>query len=274
MAEPWALRHKFLKKRVYTALVEGRNLRRASCLHALSRPEIDHLRSLAPKVPICLVPNGVDPTPFDELPARSLLESTHPELINKFIILFLGRLHVKKGLDLLAQAVARVVHHHPNLHLLIAGADEGAKSPLVQLAQYLGIADRLTFLGHVAGESARLAWGAADAFVLPSYSEGFSMAVLEALAARLPVVITDSCHFPELAAADGGITAPPTPEGITQALRNLLERSPEERAALAARGRALVESRYTWNRQAERLAQVYNWLLEGGPAPDVVIEPA
>ena len=60
MAEPWALRHKALKKRVYTALVEGRNLRRASCLHALSRPEVGHLRALAPRSTVCFVPNGVD----------------------------------------------------------------------------------------------------------------------------------------------------------------------------------------------------------------------
>ena len=69
MAEPWALRHKRWKKRLYLALVEAKNLRRASCLHALSRPEIGHLRELAPWTPICFVPNGVDLAAFDDLPA-------------------------------------------------------------------------------------------------------------------------------------------------------------------------------------------------------------
>jgi len=64
MAEPWALRQKALKKAIYTALVEGKNLRRAACLHALSRPEIGHLRALAPKAPVCFVPNGVNLAPF------------------------------------------------------------------------------------------------------------------------------------------------------------------------------------------------------------------
>src|SRR3954454_10537844 len=71
MAEPWALRHKYWKKKVYTALVEGKNLRHASCLHALSRPEIGHLRAIAPGTPVCFVPNGVDLEPLDDLPPRA-----------------------------------------------------------------------------------------------------------------------------------------------------------------------------------------------------------
>ncbi len=71
MAEPWALRQKRWKKRIYLALVEARNLRRAACLHALSRPEIEHLRQIAPWTPICFVPNGVDLAFFDRLPARA-----------------------------------------------------------------------------------------------------------------------------------------------------------------------------------------------------------
>jgi glycosyltransferase involved in cell wall biosynthesis len=80
MADPWALRHKAWKKKLYLGLVESKNLRRASCLHALSRPEIDHLRGLAPWSPVCFVPNGVDLSAFDGLPPRSAIEAEHPEL--------------------------------------------------------------------------------------------------------------------------------------------------------------------------------------------------
>jgi len=128
----------------------------------------------------------------------------------------------------------------------------------------------VTELGHVSGSRARLAWGAADAFVLPSYSEGFSMAILEALAGRLPVVITTACHFPELATAGGGIVVEPTAPAVTAGLRDLLERSPADRADLGRRGRALVEADYTWGRQADRLAAVYRWAAGGGPAPEAV----
>ena len=271
MAEPWALRHKYLKKKLYTLLVEGKNLRRAACLHALSRPEIGHLRALAPKTPICFIPNGVNLGPLDNLPDRSALEAEFPELTGKFVLLFFGRIHVKKGLDLLAQAFDTLKDDRPDLHLLLAGSDDGAFEPFRERIASAALAHRVTWVGHVSGERAREVWAAADAFILPSYSEGFSMAILEALACRLPVVITTACHFPELGAADGGIVVPPTTDGVTAGLRGLLERSSAERAALAARGRALVERHYTWDQQAQRLASVYRWAAGGGSAPECVV---
>jgi glycosyltransferase involved in cell wall biosynthesis len=270
MAEPWALRHKRWKKRAYLALIEGKNLRRASCLHALSRPEVGHLRSLAPRTPICLVPNGVDLESFHNLPDRSALAGEYPELVGKFVLLFFGRLHVKKGLDLLAHALSAVRHDHPDLHLLVAGNDDGALAPFLNQLAAFGLSHRVTCVGHVAGERARRVWGAADAFILPSYSEGFSMAILEALACRFPVIITTSCHFPELAEAGAGVVIPPTADGVTAGLRSLLERSPTQRAQLGQRGRTLVEERYTWERQAQRLIDVYEWLSGGGSAPGAV----
>ncbi|RUL88150.1 glycosyltransferase [Tautonia sociabilis] len=270
MAEPWALRQKALKKRIYTALIEGPNLRGASCLHALSRPEIGHLRALAPEATVCFVPNGVDLSPFDDLPPRAELEAEHPELAGKFLLLFLGRLHPKKGLDLLAEAMGALGPDHPELHLLLAGNDDGALSPFLGRMAALELSDRVTRLGHVAGPSARRAWGAADAFILPSYSEGFSMAVLEALAARLPSLITTACHFPELARAGGGLVVEPDVPAVTAGLRELLERSPDERADLGRRGRELVEQHYTWDRQADRLAEVYRYLSGGGPRPEAI----
>ncbi len=269
-AEPWALRHKAWKKRAYAALVEGRNLRRAACLHALSRPEIGHLRALAPDAPVCFIPNGVNLRPFDDLPPRSELEAEFPELAGKFVLLFLGRLHAKKGLDLLAGAMAAVRDEARDLHVLLAGFDDGSLSPFLDRVDAAGLSDRVTTLGHVAGERARRAWGAADAFILPSYSEGFSMSVLEALACRLPAVITTACHFPELAAAGGGIVVEPTAEGVTAGVRGLLGRSAAERAALGRNGRTLVERDYTWERQGERLDEVYHWVIGGGMAPACV----
>ena len=272
MAEPWAMRHKALKKKVYTALIEGRNLRRASCLHALSRPEVGHLRTIAPRTPIGLVPNGVELAPFDDLPRRAALEAEFPELTGKFVVLFFGRLHVKKGLDLLAGAFGALARDHPEVHVLLAGNDDGALTPFLDRSRAEGVEDRLTVVGHVSGDRARRVWAAADAFVLPSYSEGFSMAILEALACRLPVLATTACHFPELSAEEGGIVVEPTLEGVTAGLRELVERSDSDRAQLARNGRALVERRYTWDRQADRLASIYQWVAGGGPVPEAVEE--
>jgi glycosyltransferase involved in cell wall biosynthesis len=272
MAEPWALRHKRWKKRIYLALVEARNLRRASCLHALSRPEIDHLRKIAPWTPVCFVPNGVDLDPLKNLPPRAELEAQCPELVGKFVLLFFSRVHVKKGLDLLADALSPISSAFPELHLVIAGKDDGALSPFCDRMAELGLTRRMTYLGHISGHRARQVWAAADAFILPSYSEGFSMAILEAMACRLPCLITIPCHFPEAADAGAAVVVSPDSTSITRGLHELLERTNDERAHLGQNGRKLVEAHYTWDRQAERLAAVYDWLSGGGVPPEPVIQ--
>jgi glycosyltransferase involved in cell wall biosynthesis len=167
MADPWALRHKQWKKKLYLSLVESRNLRGASCLHALSRPEINHLRGLAPWSPVCFVPNGVDPAAFDDLPPRSAFEAEHPELIGKFVLLFFGRLHAKKGIDLLAEAMKALCPDFPDLHVLIAGKDDGEYSAFAERVAAAGLTDRATYVGHVACVTGRAGWSAADAVEMP-----------------------------------------------------------------------------------------------------------
>ncbi|HEY2155102.1 MAG TPA: glycosyltransferase, partial [Isosphaeraceae bacterium] len=179
-------------------------------------------------------------------------------------------LHVKKGLDLLSRAFATIARDWPELHLLLAGNDDGAWQTFHAAVSEGGLTGRVTYLRHVAGEAARRVWGAADAFILPSYSEGFSMAILEALAARLPVIATTACHFPELARSDAAIIVEPNETAVHSGLRELHERSENDRRAMALRGRALVEGRYTWERQGRRLAEVYRWLAAGGEAPEAV----
>ncbi len=270
MADPWAMRHKRWKKRVYLALVEGKNLRRASCLHALSRPEIGHLRDHTLDADL-FCPQRRRSRPVRRLACARALEDDHPEIKGKFVLLFFGRLHVKKGLNLLAEALGRIMPDHPGLHLVMAGNDAGAWGPFRDRMMSLGLTGNMTCLGYVAGERARQVWAAADAFVLPSLSEGFSMAVLEALACRLPSLVTTACHFPELAAAGGGVVVTPDTDAVEEGLRDLINRTPAERAVLGETGRRLVEEQYTWDRQAERLESVYEWLRGGGPAPEPVI---
>ena len=141
MAEPWALR-KALEEAGLSGLGGSAKLRQASCLHALSRPEIDHLRRIAPWTPICFIPNGVNLTLFDDLPSRSELESKCPELVGKFVLLFFARVHVKKGLDLLAEALSRIAPGYPELHLVIAGNDDGALSSFRDRMAELGLTRR------------------------------------------------------------------------------------------------------------------------------------
>jgi glycosyltransferase involved in cell wall biosynthesis len=109
-------------------------------------------------------------------------------------------------------------------------------------------------------------------FVLPSFSEGFSMAVLEAAACALPIVLTPQCNFPELIAADGAVEVQPTAESCEIGLRRVLSLSDAEREAMGSRGRGLVETHYNWRAVATKMAAVYAWLLHQGPKPATLIE--
>ena len=130
----------------------------------------------------------------------------------------------------------------------------------------------MTCVGHVSGERARQVWGAADAFILPSYSEGFSMAILEALACRLPVLITTACHFPELADAEGGIVVEPDVDEVTAACATCWNALPNSERRSGAAGRALVEQKYTWEQQAQRLADGLPLDDRGRHRPEAVLE--
>ena len=106
--------------------------------------------------------------------------------------------------------------------------------------------------------------------MLPSFSEGFSMAVLEAMASGLPVMITPGSNFPEVAAADGGLEIPPTVQGVEQGLRQLMALPEAERRTMGLRARALIESQYTWDRVARQMLRLYGWAVGGGAPPDFV----
>jgi glycosyltransferase involved in cell wall biosynthesis len=271
MAEPWALQQKALKKKIYMALVERRVLRNAACLHALTRPEVGFLKAIAPQTPIAWIPNGVNLKPLEHLPDRTEVEAVYPQIKGKFTLLFLSRLHVKKGLDMLAEALSEAWGKADDWHLLLAGTEDGAGQAFVKQMNELGLGDHLTAVGHVSGEKARLMWAGADAFILPSRSEGFSMSVLESLAARVPAIITTACHFPELAEAAAGIVCEPDVKSIGEALHLMKnEFSAEDRRQIAECGRELVEDRYTWESQARRLLQVYRWIEKGSAKPDFV----
>ena len=271
MAEPWAMAQKPLKKAIYLRLIERHVLRNASCLHALTRPEIKFLKEIAPQTPVAWIPNGVNLKPLENLPSREFVEAEYPQIKGKFTLLFLSRLHVKKGLDMLAQALSQTWGKQNDWHLLVAGTEDGAGQAFADQIRSLDLGQNLTMVGHVGGEKARSMWAAADAFILPSRSEGFSMAVLEALAARVPSIITTACHFPELASNQSGIVCEPEIESIAAALRTIKsEMNASDRSQMADRGRQLVEREYTWARQAARLEQVYGWVESGGSKPDFV----
>ena len=264
MLDDWALRHKRLKKALYAAWVETNNLQCATCLRALTRDEVSDYRRIGITAPVAVIPSGV------EAPSGTtadLFWQSYPELVGKRIILFLGRLHPKKGLHLLMQAWRQVAQQYADTQLVIAGPDpEGMTASLQQMTTEFGLADSVTLAGMLSGDAKWAALAAASLFVLPSYSEGFSVAVLEALAMGIPVIVSGACHFPEVAENECGWVIQPEVVALENALRQYLELPRDAINGMGKRGRALAETRYSWPAVGKQMAEVHDWLL-GGQKP-------
>jgi len=267
MLEPWALNNKRIKKLIYSRLFERDNIERATCLHALSRTEAKQYREFGGRAPIAIIPNGVEipethePEPFVEL---------FPHLRGKRIVLFLGRLHPKKGLDLLIETWRDLSIHYPQAHLVLAGPDcEGTQVRLEQFVTGNCLTETVTFAGMLRDSMKWSALAAAEAFVLPSFSEGLSVSVLEAMGMGVPVIVTKACNMPEAEEQHAGWQIETTAHELRSALHALLANCVCRNREIGARGAALVASRYTWDRVACKMAEVYRWLT-GGPEPQSV----
>jgi poly(glycerol-phosphate) alpha-glucosyltransferase len=270
--EPWALRHSGWKKRLVGWMFQAEDLRRADCLHVNTVQEIPGIRSFGLTCPIAVIPNGIHLADLEPLPQEQVFRSMFPDTRGRRIALFLGRLHQKKGLEHLVQAWARVAEDFPEWILVIAGPDNGFESTVRTLIAELCPPRSVCLSGALHGEQKRAALAAAECFVHPSFSEGFSMSILEALACRLPVLLTPGCNFPEATAAGAAIEVAPTAEATEIGLRELLGHAASVRAEMGRRGRLLVESRYTWDGVAQDTLKLYRWLMGGEPVPEFVIQ--
>jgi poly(glycerol-phosphate) alpha-glucosyltransferase len=269
MLDPWAANNSRWKKRLAGALYEHSHLRGAACLHALNQAEADAFRAYGLRNPVCVIPNGV------EIPAgRPAVPAAWKDGLPKDarVLFYIGRLHPKKGLRALLQGWSTVQRDakRSGWQLVIAGWDQdGYEQELRALASTLGLNESAHFIGPQFGDSKAACFHAADAFILPSVSEGLPMTVLEAWAYGLPVLMTRQCNLPEGQAAGAALMMEPDADSIAETLRRLFSMSEAERAATGARGRLLVEERYLWSEIAQKMAAVYDWLL-GGPLPSTL----
>ncbi len=272
MLSPAALGVSSWKKAVAKALYAGGDLKRAACLHALTAKEAGDIRAYGLGNPVAVVPNGVALEAFESLPDRRSAWDRWPELRGRKVITFLGRIHPIKGLPILVEAWAKLAAEFNDWRLVVAGPEELAHAgELRRLAEQAGAADRVSFPGPTFGEDKRALLAATDVFALPSRSEGFSMAILEAMASRRPVVITPQCNLDEAAAVGAGVLAEPNVDAMVEALRAVLALSDADRAAMGERGHDLVAEKFTWRHIAEEMTGVYRWLHDGGPRPACVM---
>lgn len=270
--EPWAVQNSGWKKRLVGRWFQDHELHQASCIVVNNTTEIAGLRQYGLKNPVAVIPNGVHLPDFDPPASPEPFLTKFPETRGQRIALFMARIHEKKGLGHLVPAFAEVSRTLPEWHLVIAGPDGGDLTRIQSLIDQHQLANRVTFTGPLQGEIKASARSAAEVFVQPSFSEGFSMAILEALASRLPVLLTPGCNFPEAVTAQAAISVEPEVVSCTEGLRELLSQSESSLEQMGQRGRALVESRYQWDAVAHETLKLYRWLISGGPAPEFMAQ--
>jgi glycosyltransferase involved in cell wall biosynthesis len=250
-------------KKVFWPLLQKPVLDSAICFHATAKAECHDIRRAGFIQPVAIIPNGVD------IPVLLPKES------KKFrTLLFLGRIHPIKGLDMLLPAWGVLQDRFSDWRLRIVGPDDrGYLSEMRRLAGKLGL-KRIEFAGAIYGTQKWQAYRDADLFVLPTFSENFGMAVAESLASGTPVIVTKGAPWSGLVTHQAGWWIDIGIDPLVACLEQALATTSHSLEAMGARGRKWVQSEYSWSHLGQKMAQTYHWSLDGCPSsrkPDWVV---
>jgi glycosyltransferase involved in cell wall biosynthesis len=253
----WAWNHHRGRKWVMWHLLgQKQAMRVADAFHATSEEEFLDLRRLGFRQPVCVLPNGVDVPPLAAKPQGQTKT-----------LLYLGRIHKKKGIDLLLRAWSVVERKVPDWQLVVAGPDDGGYLAQYQrLAAELGVL-RVSFPGPVYGADKLALYRSAHLYVLPTQSENFGMTVVEALAAGTPAIVTKGAPWAKLVEHDAGWWIDIGVDPLVAALEAALALPDERLIDMGRNGRAWIERDFSWIEIARRMAAFYGWLRRGGPMP-------
>ena len=277
MLDDWSMAQSALKKRLYHRFILKAILRRAAAVHCTAQAEKDQSEKWYPGTPGVVVPLVFDTAPYTNLPGPDNARTAYADALaddGSLKLLFLSRVHVKKGLEHLLRAARVLTDRGETVTVLVAGSGDppGYLDKMRQLARDLDIHDRTHFLGLVTGDTKVSLFQAADIFVLPTSQENFGFVFPEALACATPVVTTKGVDtWPELQASGGANISTQDPEDIASAVLSF--RDPATREHAGARGREWVLQHLDPRRVAARFIDLYDAAAKGH-APDLAKDPA
>ncbi len=243
-------------------VIGGHNLLRdASRLIAVAPLEVEYYKNKGVNdAKIDIVPNGIDLSQFENLPQRGDFKKKYGLKENNQVVLFLGRVHKSKGIDLLISAFAELTGEFNDVKTVIAGPDDGYLATLKSLTKDLGLEGRVIFVGPLYGEQKLAAYVDADVYALTSPYEVFGVTILEALACGTPVVVTEGCGIADIIKNKAGLVVPYEKEPLSQALHTLLV-DDKMRQQFSRSGKKLVRENYSWSNIAGQMERVYKSCL-------------
>ncbi len=254
----WAMANGSWLKKPFWSLAQRPSLTAVSCFHATAHNEREEIRRLGFRQPVAVIPNGIDIPPLQAKPKGG------PRTL-----LFLGRVHPKKGVDLLLRAWAAIQSKFPDWCLRIVGSDDGYHGPSGYLSEMRELSRsrdlrRLEFAGVLTGAAKLKAYADAELFVLPTHSENFGMSVAEALAAGTPAIVSKGAPWSGLNDYDAGRWIDIGVDPLVAALEDLLQSEPSTLQEMGRRGRDWMVRDFSWDRVGWQMSEVYRWLC--GPS--------
>ncbi len=271
--DPWALGNSRFKKNIAFQLGFRSVLSNAGCIQVNSSLELDSVRSLGLNNPMCLISNGVDLPDLDlqqDAPWPSSIQG-------RKVLLFLGRIDNKKGVKLLLQAWKSLVEkgETKEWHLVLVGFSNDDSKYEVSVKAFVAtnrLKGHVTCLNGKYGKDMEACYRNCDAFILPSSSEGASIAVLNAWAFSKPVIATDECGFPDAAVSGCAVRIEATRNSVEYGILSCLEMSEDERSTMGHNGLQLVAQKYSWPVIAKEVFKVYQWIIsKDAPPPDSLV---
>jgi glycosyltransferase involved in cell wall biosynthesis len=266
MLEPWALNKGKRKKQLSLVLYQYKDIANANCIHATGKMEAANIRKLGFSNPIAVIPNGIN---LSEYPmSKEKIQNS------KKTILFLSRIHPKKGIEILIEAWTKIEKQLRN-EWVIKIAGNGNEKYIVHLNKLISeskLENEIKIIGPKFGEEKITVYRQADIFVLPTYSENFGIVVAEALACGVPVITTKGAPWEELNTHNAGWWIDIGVEPLAKALTEAMQLSDNERKQMGLNGRKLVEENYSIESVAKKMIQLYEWILYKQEKPEFIYE--
>ena len=264
MLEPWSLSQKKWKKKLAWWLYQRNDVQKSACVFTTAKMEAEHVSNLGITTCKAVIPNGIE---TDAYPCKSSVEGVKKQ------VLFLSRVHVKKGIELLFEAWKRLHSDYVDWQLLVIGNGEAEYiHSLENRVESLGLKDSIKILPPVFGEAKIKVYQESALFCLPSFSENFGMVIAEAMSCGTPVITTTNCPWEILNETDTGWCVDLSVDNLEHALREAMGMDANALYDMGQRASKFIFDNFDYRSVTRKTLRLYEWLLNSGEKPEFVYE--